>query len=188
MFNIPIPGGTTGHAVGAGIIAILLGPWTALLAVSVVLIIQAIVFGDGGITKTYTVRVEVRSKYDGLIAYSYNNTQGVTFLDPLDNLLAVTPSGSTVQSADIYYDGDVFAANFPGLTDNETLRDAVDGLVRCEQGRDQAPMELKAGDRILFATYAGTEVKPGSAANGGDLILTIQRRPNGCLQRRVAPS
>src|SRR4030043_1041406 len=50
MFNIPIPGGTTGHAVGAGIIAILLGPWTAVLAGSVVLIIQAIVFGDGGIT------------------------------------------------------------------------------------------------------------------------------------------
>jgi cobalt/nickel transport system permease protein len=50
MFNIPIPGGTTGHAVGASIIAILLGPWTAVLAVSVVLIIQAIAFGDGGIT------------------------------------------------------------------------------------------------------------------------------------------
>lgn len=50
MFNIPIPGGTTGHAVGASIIAILLGPWTAVIAVSVVLIIQAIVFGDGGIT------------------------------------------------------------------------------------------------------------------------------------------
>lgn len=50
MFNIPIPGGTTGHAVGGAIIAILLGPWTAVIAVSVVLIIQAIVFGDGGIT------------------------------------------------------------------------------------------------------------------------------------------
>lgn len=50
MFNVPIPGGTTGHAVGGGIIAILLGPWTAVIAVSVVLIIQAIVFGDGGIT------------------------------------------------------------------------------------------------------------------------------------------
>ncbi|MBA4390743.1 MAG: cobalamin biosynthesis protein CbiM [Syntrophus sp. (in: bacteria)] len=50
MFNIPIPGGTTGHAVGAGIIAILLGPWTAVIAVSVVLIIQSVVFGDGGIT------------------------------------------------------------------------------------------------------------------------------------------
>jgi cobalt/nickel transport system permease protein len=50
MFNIPIPGGTAGHAVGAGIIAILLGPWTAVIVVSVVLIIQAILFGDGGIT------------------------------------------------------------------------------------------------------------------------------------------
>src|SRR5208283_2182481 len=50
MFNIPVPGGTTGHAVGAGIIAVLLGPWTAVIAVSTVLIIQAIVFGDGGIT------------------------------------------------------------------------------------------------------------------------------------------
>jgi cobalt/nickel transport system permease protein len=50
MFNIPIPGGTTGHAVGAGIIAVLLGPWTAVIALSVVLIIQALVFGDGGIT------------------------------------------------------------------------------------------------------------------------------------------
>jgi cobalt/nickel transport system permease protein len=50
MFNVPIPGGTTGHAVGGAIIAILLGPWTAVIAVSVSLIIQAIVFGDGGIT------------------------------------------------------------------------------------------------------------------------------------------
>jgi len=50
MFNIPIPGGTSGHAVGAGIIALLLGPWTAVISVSVVLIIQAFVFGDGGIT------------------------------------------------------------------------------------------------------------------------------------------
>ncbi len=50
MFNIPIPGGTTGHAVGASITALILGPWAALIAVSTVLIIQALVFGDGGIT------------------------------------------------------------------------------------------------------------------------------------------
>ncbi len=50
MFNIPIPGGTTGHAVGASIIAIILGPWVACITVSVALIIQAFVFGDGGIT------------------------------------------------------------------------------------------------------------------------------------------
>jgi cobalt/nickel transport system permease protein len=50
MFNVPIPGGTTGHAVGAVLAAILLGPWAACIAVSVALIIQALLFGDGGIT------------------------------------------------------------------------------------------------------------------------------------------
>jgi cobalt/nickel transport system permease protein len=50
MFNVPIPGGTTGHAVGAVLIAIVLGPWAACIAVSLALILQALLFGDGGIT------------------------------------------------------------------------------------------------------------------------------------------
>jgi len=50
MFNLPVPGGTTGHAVGSAVIAILFGPWAAMIAVSVALIIQALIFGDGGIT------------------------------------------------------------------------------------------------------------------------------------------
>jgi cobalt/nickel transport system permease protein len=50
LFNIPIIGGSTGHATGATLIAILLGPWAATIAVSAALIIQALLFGDGGIT------------------------------------------------------------------------------------------------------------------------------------------
>jgi cobalt/nickel transport system permease protein len=50
MFNVPIPGGTTGHAVGAVLVAILLGPWAACIAVTVALVVQALLFGDGGIT------------------------------------------------------------------------------------------------------------------------------------------
>ena len=49
MFNIPLPGGTTGHAVGASLAAIILGPEVATIAVSIALIIQAFFFGDGGI-------------------------------------------------------------------------------------------------------------------------------------------
>ena len=49
MFNIPLPGGTTGHAVGATLLAIMFGPWSACLAVSVALFVQALFFGDGGI-------------------------------------------------------------------------------------------------------------------------------------------
>jgi cobalt/nickel transport system permease protein len=50
MFNLPIPGGSTGHAVGGAIVGIILGPWAAVVSISVALIIQAFIFGDGGIT------------------------------------------------------------------------------------------------------------------------------------------
>ncbi|MGD0273754.1 MAG: cobalt transporter CbiM [Gaiellaceae bacterium] len=49
MFNVPIPDGTTAHAVGAVLIAVLLGPWAAVVCVSVALVIQALFFGDGGV-------------------------------------------------------------------------------------------------------------------------------------------
>lgn len=49
MFNIPIFGGSTGHAVGGTLIAILLGPDAACIAISIALAIQAFIFGDGGI-------------------------------------------------------------------------------------------------------------------------------------------
>lgn len=50
MFNIPMPGGTTGHITGGALVGIVLGPWMALLALSITLFIQALLFGDGGIT------------------------------------------------------------------------------------------------------------------------------------------
>lgn len=49
MFNFPLPGGTTGHAVGAAISSIVLGPWVSILTVTIALVIQALLFGDGGI-------------------------------------------------------------------------------------------------------------------------------------------
>jgi len=50
MFNLPLPGGTTGHALGVTIASIVLGPWASILAVSIALLIQALFFGDGGVT------------------------------------------------------------------------------------------------------------------------------------------
>lgn len=49
MFNLPIPGGTTAHAVGGTLLAVLIGPWAASLALTVTLALQALLFGDGGI-------------------------------------------------------------------------------------------------------------------------------------------
>jgi cobalt/nickel transport system permease protein len=50
MINLPLPGGTTGHALGVAIASIVLGPWASILALSIALLIQALFFGDGGIT------------------------------------------------------------------------------------------------------------------------------------------
>ena len=49
MFNVPIPGSTTAHGVGGVLLSILIGPYAASLALSVALLLQALLFGDGGI-------------------------------------------------------------------------------------------------------------------------------------------
>jgi cobalt/nickel transport system permease protein len=50
MFNVPIPDGSSGHAVGSALVAIVLGPWAAIVSTSVALVIQCFIFGDGGVT------------------------------------------------------------------------------------------------------------------------------------------
>lgn len=50
MFNLPLPGGTTGHALGVTIAAIVLGPAGGVLATSLAIALQALLFGDGGVT------------------------------------------------------------------------------------------------------------------------------------------
>jgi len=50
MLNFPIGGGTTGHLVGAALAAILLGPYAGAVIIMVILVIQGLLFGDGGVT------------------------------------------------------------------------------------------------------------------------------------------
>ena len=49
MLNFPVAGGTSGHVIGAALVAILLGPWAAVIIMSVVLIAQSFIFQDGGL-------------------------------------------------------------------------------------------------------------------------------------------
>jgi cobalt/nickel transport system permease protein len=50
MFNFPVASGTTGHLIGGALAAILLGPWVGALVVTVVVVTQALLFADGGLT------------------------------------------------------------------------------------------------------------------------------------------
>ena len=48
MVNFPVGAGTSGHLIGGALAAILIGPYAAVLAMTVVLTVQALVFADGG--------------------------------------------------------------------------------------------------------------------------------------------
>lgn len=50
MVNFPVGAGTSGHLMGGALAAALVGPWTAVLCVTVVLVVQALLFADGGLT------------------------------------------------------------------------------------------------------------------------------------------
>jgi len=50
MLNFPVAAGTSGHLIGGALAAILVGPYVATLALSVVLIMQAFLFADGGLS------------------------------------------------------------------------------------------------------------------------------------------
>lgn len=49
MLNFPIVGGTSGHLIGVTIATLMVGPWAAILVMSIVIIVQGLMFGDGGI-------------------------------------------------------------------------------------------------------------------------------------------
>ncbi|WP_324273914.1 energy-coupling factor ABC transporter permease [Blastococcus brunescens] len=50
MVNFPVAAGTSGHLIGGALTALLVGPWTAVLSMTVVLLVQAVLFADGGLT------------------------------------------------------------------------------------------------------------------------------------------
>lgn len=50
MINFPVGAGTSGHLIGAALAAILVGPWAAVLVMTVVLVVQALLFADGGLS------------------------------------------------------------------------------------------------------------------------------------------
>src|SRR6187200_2913397 len=50
MVNFPVGAGTSGHLLGGALAAALVGPWTGILVITVVLIVQALLFADGGLT------------------------------------------------------------------------------------------------------------------------------------------
>jgi cobalt/nickel transport system permease protein len=90
MFNVPIPGGSTGHATGAVLIAILLGPWAACIAITIALVIQALLFGDGGITAIGANCFNIAFTMPFIGYYIY---KAISFRTPIDSNRRVVAAG-----------------------------------------------------------------------------------------------
>lgn len=71
MINFPVGAGTSGHLMGGALAAVLVGPWTGLLCVAVVLVVQALFMADGGITAlgTNVVLIGVVTALVGYVAF-----------------------------------------------------------------------------------------------------------------------
>jgi cobalt/nickel transport system permease protein len=78
-FNLPVAMGTSGHLVGGALAAIVLGsPWAAVFIISLVLIVQGVIFGDGGLT-TMGVNILNMGVIGGFVGfYSYHGLLSAT--------------------------------------------------------------------------------------------------------------
>ncbi|TLS40407.1 cobalt ABC transporter permease [Streptomyces montanus] len=69
MLNFPVAAGTSGHLLGGALAAILVGPYTGVLCVSVVLLMQGVLFADGGLT-ALGVNITVMAVVTTVVGYA----------------------------------------------------------------------------------------------------------------------
>ena len=145
MFNIPLPGGSTGHIVGGTLVAVLLGPWAALIAVTVAIIVQALLFGDGGVT---TIAVNCFNMAFILPFTGYYIYRLVSSKSALLSMRRAVAAGLAA------YFGLVFAAFFTGLEFGiqPILHHTKEGHpLYCPYGLNIALPAMLIGHMALFA-------------------------------------
>jgi cobalt/nickel transport system permease protein len=68
MINFPVAGGTSGHLIGATLAFVVLGPWLGLLAMTAVIVLQALIFQDGGLV-VMGANILVMGVVPGIVGY-----------------------------------------------------------------------------------------------------------------------
>ncbi|GAA3157983.1 energy-coupling factor ABC transporter permease [Streptomyces rameus] len=103
MLNFPVAAGTSGHLLGGALAAILVGPYTAVLCVSVVLLMQGVLFADGGLTAlgvnitdmAITTTMVAYAVFRGLLAVLPRKRRSVTVASFVAALVSV-PAAAVV--------------------------------------------------------------------------------------------
>ena len=136
MINFPVAGGTSGHLLGGVLVAALLGPSAAILVMSVVLIVQCLLFADGGVLAlgANTFNMAVVAPLCGFALYrlisavvpaNYGKLVGVAFASWASTVLAaVCCAGELAWSGTV-----VWSLGFPAMTGVHMLIGIGEGLI-----------------------------------------------------------
>lgn len=146
MVNFPVAAGTSGHLVGGALAAVLVGPWTGVLCVSVVLLVQ-VFFADGGLT-AYGVNVTLMAVTTTLVGWLVFRL-----------VLRLLPRGP----------GSVVPAAFAGALVSVPAAAAVFTAMYAVGGAADVPLGVLAGSMIGVHTLIGI----GEAAITGLVVSSV---------------
>ncbi len=127
-----------------------------------------LVTAQNGTTRTYTVTAEV-STSDGLTLRTYDTTTGTSFLNPISNLKAVTPSGTKVEFGNFAVTPGNVVGLLPGITDNSNFAVLWEGWMDVSKdGPGTYTFGVESADGgVIYLDLNGD----GDYADAGELIV-----------------
>ncbi|MFD3920961.1 energy-coupling factor ABC transporter permease [Streptomyces sp. NPDC058595] len=180
MLNFPVAAGTSGHLLGGALAAILVGPFTGVLCIAVVLLMQGILFADGGLT-ALGVNITVMGVVTVLVSYGIFRA-----------LLRVLPRGRHSVT------GSAFVAalvSVPASAAAFTLLYAIGGTTDVPIGKMLTAMVgvhvlIGIGEAAITALTVGAviAVRPDLVHGARGLAAPLKLRVNGELVDAPAPA
>ncbi|MFJ3672249.1 energy-coupling factor ABC transporter permease [Streptomyces sp. NPDC090106] len=179
MLNFPVAAGTSGHLLGGALAAILVGPFTGILCVAVVLLMQGILFADGGLT-ALGVNITVMACVTTVVAYTVFRL-----------LVRVLPQGRRTVTVASFV---AALLSVPGAAIAFTLIYWVGGTTDVPIGKVATAMVgvhvlIGLGEAVITALTVGAviAVRPDLVHGARGLTRKLQLRVNGELVDAGAP-
>ncbi|MET8767843.1 energy-coupling factor ABC transporter permease [Streptomyces sp. NPDC004658] len=180
MLNFPVAAGTSGHLLGGALAAILVGPYTAVLCVSVVLLMQGVLFADGGLT-ALGVNITDMAIVTTVVSYAVFRV-----------LLAVLPRKRRSVTVASFV---AALVSVPAAAVAFTLIYAIGGTTDVSLGKVATAMIgvhvlIGIGEAVITALTVGAviAVRPDLVYGARGLRQRLQLRVNGALVDAPAPT
>ncbi len=182
MINFPVAGGTSGHLIGAVLIAVLLGPSAAVLVLSAVLIVQCFLFADGGVLAlgANIFNMAIAGSFGGWFVYRLVRRivpgqrgmyAGIIFASWFSTVLA-----AILCAGELAWSGTVaWSAAFTGMANVHMLIGIGEAVITVLVVRAIAHIrpELVENDRSIGSMFRGPEIIYGILAVAGIILFIL---------------